>query len=97
MLRPTHGPWKKEFGILNFKIGDKNLNLISIKSKKGTQRRVLLEVGLEDLSAGRLKFRLMHDLYIYFPVRNKISLSQIILLMLNASSLTFDDLGLARI
>ena len=82
---------------MNFRIGNKNLSFIQVKSSKGTQRIVLLEVGLEDLSAGRLKFRLMHDLYIYFPVRNKISLSQIILLMLNASSLTFDDLGLARI
>ena len=55
MLMPTHGLWKRGSRILNFKIGEKNLNLILAKSNKGMQRQVLLEVGLEDLPVGRLK------------------------------------------
>ena len=60
---------------MNFRIGNKNLNFIQVKSSKGTQRIVLLEVGLEDLPIGGLKVRIMLDLYFDFPAKDKIFLS----------------------
>jgi len=51
MLRPTQDLWKNELVTLNFRIGSKNFSFIQVKSSKGTQRVVLLEVGLEDLLA----------------------------------------------
>ena len=61
MLMPTHELWKKELGISNFRTSNKNLNLILTKSDKGMQKGVLLEMSLEDILAGRLKVKMMHD------------------------------------
>ena len=60
---------------MNFRIGNKNLSFIQVKSSKGTQRIVLLEVGLEDLPICGLKVRIMLDLYFDFPAKDKIFLS----------------------
>ena len=78
MLRPTQDLWKKESGTLNFRIGNKNLGFMQVKSEKETQRVVLLGVGLEDLPIGGLKVRMMLDLCFNFQARDKIFLSQTI-------------------
>jgi len=51
---------------------------MQVKSNKGIQRVVLLEVGLEDLPVGGLEVQMMLGLYFDFPARDKILSSQII-------------------